>query len=97
LLGDLRIPTSKALLNRKSAAGRGDGAGEFGQDAIAHCLDDAPVVTGHGRLDQLAHVCGKPPEEASRSHSHGCGGTTDEVYTNFGSRLPWRRARCDQL
>jgi hypothetical protein len=41
-----------------------DGAGEFGQEAVARGLDHAPVMGGDGRIDQFGADGSEAPERA---------------------------------
>jgi len=50
----MRVPLGHRLLHRDRAAHRIDDAGEFHQHAVAGGLDDAALVLGDLRVDQLA-------------------------------------------
>ena len=58
VLGHLGLALGHALLDEHGAAHRVDDARELDQGAVAHELDDAPLVLGEERLDELP--CGAP-------------------------------------
>ena len=51
---DIRVPLGHRLLHRDRAAHRIYDAGKFHQQTVAGGLDDAPVMGGDLRIDQLA-------------------------------------------
>ena len=52
--GDAGVPLGHRLLHLDRAAHRIDDAGKFHQQAVAGGLDDAAVVLGDLRIDELA-------------------------------------------
>jgi hypothetical protein len=61
---DARVPIRHAGLDLARAAQRGDGAGKLGQETVAGSLDDAAVMGGDRRVDQLDADRRKPFERA---------------------------------
>src|SRR5208283_4784077 len=51
---DIRVPVGHRLLHRDRAAHRIDDAGKFHQQAVAGGLDDAAMMLGDFRIDELA-------------------------------------------
>ena len=62
VLGHRRLALGHALLDRDRAGDRIDDAGELDKAAVAHELDDAAVVLGDERLDELLAVRLEPLE-----------------------------------
>jgi len=50
---ECEVPLRHLRLDFAGAAQSVDGAGELGQQAVARGLDDAPVMLGDGRFNQL--------------------------------------------
>ena len=65
-LGNAGVSGSQAFLNFKRGEGCRDRTGELRQDSIPGRLDDSAVMTGDGRLDQLAHMRGEQRKRAFR-------------------------------
>ena len=53
-----------ATLDFNGAAGRIQNAAELDQKAVAHHLEDAPAMLGHGRIEEFAAVLPKRAESA---------------------------------
>jgi hypothetical protein len=56
VLGGADVALGHAALNVDGAADRVQHAGELDQKAVAHDLEDAPVVARDGRIEELAKM-----------------------------------------
>ncbi len=62
--GQAGVALDHAALHLDRAAHRVDHAAELDQRAVAGALDDAPVMDGDGRIDQVAAQSPEPRERA---------------------------------
>ena len=54
VLGHARVPLDEAVLDLDRAADRVDHAAEFDDRTVAGALDDAAMMSGYGRVDEIA-------------------------------------------
>ena len=64
VLGNTYIALRHAALDFNGAARRIHHTIEFDQEAIAHHLEDAPAMLGHGGIEELAAMLAKRTERA---------------------------------
>ena len=64
ILGHAGVTLDHGVLNFDGAAHRVDDAAELDDRAVAGALDDAPVMHGDGRVDQIAAQRPQPRQDA---------------------------------
>jgi hypothetical protein len=64
VLGNPGVALHHAALDFDGAARRVEDAAELDQEAVAHHLEDAPAMLGHGGIEELAAMVAERPQGA---------------------------------
>ena len=86
ILGNGGVAFSQAALQRHGAFDRVHDAAEFGQQPIAHQLEDVAVVAGNLGLEQFLASSAKALERAGLVAFHQ-GGIADDIGSENGGEL----------